>query len=583
MSSADTNKPNLLDRTIAFFSPLTALHRAAARERLVQFGYDAANPGTKRGGSGGRSKNAGSETPQMAQDRVKLMWEARDLERNMPVVRGALDRTAQYVCSRVLYQSQTGDPAWDSQAEAYWENWCAKDADITGRRNFRMLVELGFRSMLRDGDFGFHLIRNGEKLQLQCIEADRIGDPDKVANEQEDDLVQGIHLNSLGQPTSYDIYKRERKSNRYTFEQSANASNFFLLHKPLRTDEYRGVSWLAPIAAQARDLYEMFSLERGAAKWAAAIAGVIRVTDPLAQAGAGSAGVWDGKSRDENGNPTEEVKGNKLLRLRPNEDVTTFNTGNRPSGAFQAYIEAALRDISIGLNLPYGFFDMSKFGGATVRLEAQQLQRTFARFQEILSAAFLDKVKREVLSNAIALGHIPPKTNFDWGRWQFGKHLTSDTGYDTNANISLLQNGLKSATEIAGEEGYDYEDLVDMLVKEAVVLRDKCAAAGVPIELVAQARFPDATNQMAAAAEALNPDPKTTLADLGDSNTKTLVDILGQVSRGELPRDEAVATLVEIFELDPLAAESIVPLPQPMPKKPQKSEPATHNSTTNNQ
>jgi lambda family phage portal protein len=564
--AADTRKPNFLDRAIAAIAPTYALQRAIAKDRLTLFGYDAANPGMARGGSGGMTKNASSETAKMAQDRLKLIWEARDLERNMPIVRCVLDRISQYVTAQVLYQSQSGDPAYDSLIETYWHNWCENTADITGRRNFRMLVELGFRSALRDGDFGFYLVRNGPKLQIQCIEADRIGDPNRVATQTEDDYVQGIRLNAFGQPVGYDIYKRDRKTTRYEFEVTADAQNFFLLSKPLRTDEYRSVSWLAPIVGPARDLYEMFAFERGAAKWAASIAGVITVTDPLAKAGAGSAGLWDGVSKDANGNPTEQVQPNKLLRLKSNEGVTPFNPGARAAGAFAAYIEAALRDIAMGLNVPFGFFDMSRFGGATVRLEAMQLQRLFERWQEILVTSVLNKIKRAVLSNAIALGELPapPKgINFDNGRWQFGKHLTADTGYDTTANLELLQAGLKSASEIAGEEGYDFEDLIDQMVKEAIIVRDKCAQAGVPVEMVALGRFPDASNQLAAAAAAVEP-PQPTTADIGDGALRILADVLEKVAGGILPRDAVINLLVGIYELDPAVAEAIVPEPQPV-------------------
>lgn len=567
MADDQRKTPSFIDRAIAAVSPHYALDRAIAKQQLTHFGYDAASPGIKRGSSGGMAKNASSETPKMAMDRVKLLWEARDLERNMPVVRCVLDRVTQYVASQVIYQSQSGDSIYDSAAEAYWVDWCENRADITGRRNFRMLVEMGFRSMLRDGDFGFYLIRNGDGLQVQCIEADRIGDPNKVGTQLDDNLVQGIHLNSLGAPVSYDIYKRDRKSSRYEFEVSADAKDFFFLSKPLRTDEYRSVSWLAPIVAQARDLYEMFAFERGAAKWASSIAGIVRVTDPLAKSGAGSAGMWTGQNTTETGSPAVMVEGNKLLRLRPNEDVTPFNTGSRPSGAFTSYIEAALKDIAMGLNLPYGFFDMSRFGGATVRVEAMQLDRMFARYQELLVSNVLNKIKRAILSNAIAVGHIAPPAKgaiFDFGRWQFGAHLTADTGYDTQANLDLLQAGLKTASSIAGEEGYDFEDMVDQQIKEAVTIRDKCAAAGIPVEMVAMSRFPDASNQLAAAQEAMNPAPMTTISDLGDGASKLLVEILEKVAAGLLPREEAVATLVEVFELDPKVAESITPMPQPI-------------------
>lgn len=555
------SKPNFIERAIASVAPQYALTRALAREKLTFFGYDAADPGTRRGSSGGQSKNGGSESPRMAGDRLKLMWDARDLERNMPIVRCVLDRTSQYVCDTIQYQSGTGHPEFDAAVEAYWQNWCEKIADVTQRHNFRMLVELAFRSMLRDGDFAFYMVRNGPLLQLQCIEADRIGDPNMVSSQTDELYVQGIHLNEFGAPTGYDIYRRERKSNRYVLDQeNVPADQIYFLSKPLRTDEYRGITWLAPILAPARDLYEMFAFERGAAKWAASIAGVIRSTDPMNRNAGANAGTWDGETTD--GTKTQSVVGNKLLRLKPNEDVTTFDTGNRPSGAFEAYIDAALRDIAMGLNVPYGFFNMAQFGGATVRLEAMQLHRTFRRFQEILTSKLLNPIKRKVIENAINTDElvVPPEVvNWDQGRWQFGPHLTADTGYDTDANLSLLQNGLKTAAAIASEEGYDYEDLVDQLVKEAMILRDRCAVAGIPVEMVAQARFPEATAQIAAINEAQVPKPTPTLDEMGDGGVKSLVDILEKAAQGILPREQAIALLVTVYEMDPAAAMAMVP------------------------
>ncbi len=554
-------KPNLFERVLASVAPGYALERAISRSKLTFFGYDAADPGTKRGGSGGMAKTGGSESPRMATDRLKLMWDARDLERNMPVIRCVLDRTSQYVCDTIQYQSGTGHPEFDSAVEAYLNNWFEKVADITGRHNFRMLIELAFRSMLRDGDFGFNLVRNGPLLQLQCVESDRIGDPNKVSSQTDELLVQGIHLNEFGAPVNYDIFRRERKSNRYELEATVPASQFFFLSKPLRTDEYRGVSWLAPVIAPARDLYEMFSFERGAAKWAASIAGVIRSSDPMSRNSGANPGTWDGETAD--GTKTQSVIGNKLLRLKPNEDVTVFNTGSRPSGAFEAYIDASLRDIAMGLNVPYGFFNMAQFGGATVRLEAMQLHRTFKRFQEIITAKLLNPIKRAVLNNAILMGELelPPEVMQTWdnGRWQFGPHLTADTGYDTDSNLALLQNGLKTAAAIASEEGYDYEDLVDQLVKEATILRDKCALAGIPVEMVAQARFPEATAQIAAINEAQVPKPGPTLDEMGDGGVKGLTDILEKAAQGILPREKAIAYLVSVYEFEPAVAEALVP------------------------
>lgn len=548
-----------LDRAIASVAPTWALQRAVARDRLTLFGYDAARPDGARGYSGGISKNGSSETPRMAMDRLAIMWDARDLERNMPIIRCALDRMAQYVCGTVRYQHTSGDPDLDRMFEDYMADWMERLADVTDRRDFRMMMELGFRSSLRDGDFGWQFVRDGRDLRLREVEADRIGDPNKVSAYTSPNQIQGINIDDLGRPISFEIYRRDGASRtNYVPDCTVPAEQFIHLHRPLRTDEYRTVSMLAPVIAQARDLYEMFAFERGAAKWAASIAGVITVNDPHAKGAAGSAGMWDGKTAE--GKPIEQVQGNKLLRLNPNESVTPFNTGNRPSGAFTQYIDTAIRDIAMGLNVPYGFFNMASFGGATVRLEAQQLDRTFKRYQEILQSRVLNRIARTVLNNAIALGDLPDTPAWDSFRWQFGPKLTADTGYDTDANLSLLSHGLKTAASIAGDEGFDYEELVAARIKEVVHLRDCAANAGVPMEMVAGQAYPDATAQLAAVVDAVAPPPEApTLESLGEGGTRNLIGLLESVAGGHIPPEQATALLVQTFGYTPAAAARVIP------------------------
>ena len=196
-----SSTPNFFERIIARISPTYALERAVAASKLTMFGYDAANPETRRGSSGGMAKNAGSESSKMATDRLNVMWDCRDLERNMPVIRCVLDRISQYVCGTIHYQAATGIPELDAAYEQYFNRWAKEYADITGRHTFRTLVELAFRSMLRDGDFGFNVVRTNGQLQLQCIESDRIGDPSKVSI-MADNVIQGIQIDDLGAPVA---------------------------------------------------------------------------------------------------------------------------------------------------------------------------------------------------------------------------------------------------------------------------------------------------------------------------------------------------------------------------------------------
>jgi lambda family phage portal protein len=566
---SDTNTksgPNLFERAIAAVAPGIALNRAIAREKLYFFGYDAANHGAKRGSSGGLSKNASSESPRMARERTELMWDVRDLERNMPIIRCVLDRMMQYVCGRIVFQSRTGDPEIDEIYEEYWEDWCANYSDITGRHDFQTLVGLAFRSMLRDGDFGFVRVRNGDVLSLQSIEADRIGDPYKIGANLDEKYICGITINDLGQPVSYDVFNRTR-NNTYKFERQVAAGDFIHLTNPIRTDEYRTATWLCSVLPQARDLYEMFAFERGAAKWAASHAGVIRTQQTGPANRYNSANQWDGKTTTPDGKPAVQVEGNKLIRLADGEDVTVFNTGNRPSGAFVNYIDTSLRDIAMGLNVPYGFFDMTGFGGATVRLETQQLLRTFQRFQGSLVAKLLRPVRRSVFADGIARGKIPPHKNWRWDRWSFGRYITADVGYQTDADITLLNNGLKSASGIVAEnsdQGEDYDDIVEQLAKEAKITQEAAIKYDVPVELITGTRFPQATEMLSSLAASKEPPPPPDASTLDGKTLTDLTGLLAKAASGEMPRANVVATLVEVFRLDPAQAEKITPDPVPV-------------------
>ena len=557
---------NFLDRAISLVSPSLALDRAVARGQLRMFGYDSAEDKTRRGSSGGMSKNSASESPRMARNRLELLWSARDLERNMPVARCVIDRLSQYVCGTIKYQSRTGNAQCDAMYEAYFEDWMRRVADVTRRHDFRTIARLAFRGAYRDGDYFLQLVRQGGVLQVRCVEADRIGDPNKVGSGTDPNLIQGIRIDAVGAPVSYQVFNRDPRSSRYTFDMDVPAKDMIHLMNPIRADEYRTVSALAPVLGQLRDLYEMFNCELGAAKWAASISGVVRSSDPNFRLSASQAADWEGAATTGASVPSVQAKANTLLRLRPNEDVSVFNTGARPAGAFMNFIELSLRDIAMGLNVPYGFFDMARFGGAVVRLEAMQLQRTFQIHQRNLEFKVLDPVKNAVLENGIAIGAIPPPPSgcdFRKGRWYFGAHLTADTGYDTTANLELLAHGIKTGAQIAGEYGEDFESMSDQLFKEAGYLRDKGSQDGIPLELVAGARFPSATQQLAAVADAAQPPPPAPqLTDVGEGGAKSIQDLLLMSANGTITPEACTALLETVYGFTPELAATVAPKPQ---------------------
>lgn len=561
--------PSFIDRAVAFVAPEYGINRITAKVALAQLSYDAANPGSLRGGSGGLQKNAHSENPTAQRDRIALMWDSRDLRRQMPVLNCAVTRLAQYVAGRIKYQAAVSDnPAVNSAYEHYFEHWCKHSADMTGRVDFRTIVELAFVSAFTDGDVGANLALNPftGRLGVQLIQSDRIGDPRTVSANTSDDYTSGVHLDpNTGRVLGYDVFRRT-KMNQYAKIGRFGPDQMRLIFLPELPDQVRGVTKFAPVLPQARDLYEMYSFERGAAKWAASIAGVVKSKDARTP-GPGSVLNWTGTTTA--GTPTQSVVPNKLLRLTDGEDVSVFNSNARPAGAFVNYIVTALKDIAMGMNLPYGFFDMSAFGGATARIETMQVQRVVERWQQVLETQFLDWVKNAVIDEAVALGALPPVRNPHLGRWNFGAHITADIGYQTAANLQMLAAGLTTRAKLAAEQGEDIEDIIAALANEIKIAQREATAKGVPIELI-MPNLQGATKMLAdIEAAKLPPPPPPSLVDAkGDVTAKAVSDIVAGVKDGRYEPDTAFIILTQIYGLPPAEAEALVASVTPPPAPP---------------
>jgi len=550
---------NFLDRAVSFFDPEAGVSRAMARERLKAFGYDAAQPGVNRGGSGGRQKNSSSETWRMQRDRLVLLWDARDVVRNFSILRGIISRIVQYTADTVQYVSQTGDEEIDSMYQDYFHAWC-EQADITGRHRLGALVWMAMWSLLVDGDHGWHLVQIDEggkqQLRIQSIEADRIGDPNNPMNPGNNNDIGGVVVDELGRPVSYRIFKRERRTALYSFEKEIPADQFIHIFDPMRVDQYRGVTALSTVIAPARDLYEVYHFEKLAAKWQVGHAGFIKVTDPTRRDGGISA--WNGVKDNRPDSPgTMAMEAGKIQRLSQGEDIQFAPGTNRPSGAFMALVQVMVREIASGLNMPYGFlYDMTAFSGHTGRIEIAQAMRSIRRYQKLLSEKALDPLRDRVIGLGISLGDLPAHPKWRSGRWGFGRSLTGDYGHDTSANLQLLSAGLVTATDLIAETGQSFEEVVRRSASEVAYLQRVATETGVPIELINQ-RLPGPTQALAAMAEPPQPPPPGLVPQGLD--VKPLLELLKNVGEGILDRESAIINLMNLYGVERNAAEKMIP------------------------
>jgi lambda family phage portal protein len=551
---------DLITKTLAVFSPKAAMARMADQARLRNFGrFDSALDSTKRG----ISRNiSGAEDTAGTAERYKLIRAARDLADNFPPVRSLLLKFATYVAGRISYQARTGDKELDDQIERYWIKWC-KECDFLRRHNFTTFVQLAVTAILRDGDCGFIIVRDGEMLKLQAVEADRIGSPYNRLIDS-DSYIGGIMLDEFGRPEKYQIFVRTI-NNQYIEPTDIDANEFIHLFDPTRLDEYRGRSAFATALNAARDLQETIKAEVQAIKFASYQTGIITTENGSADA----ADYFATSNRNDLGQ-TEKLSNidpGAIQYLSPGEKMEMFRS-DRPGGAFREFVQLVQSHIAMTVGLPYGFaFDADK-SGPMARMEAAMAERTFARWRGMLESQFLDRIKNIVLLDAAARGLIPDNEYLLDGRWCWPAKVSIDYGREASADISLWKAGLKTASQIYDEHGEDYEEALRQRAKEAAMVKE----LGIEYK-IQPIRISDSVPQTVLDSEPIEGEEQTPplIDSIGIGGADAVAKILKAMAEGSLTPEQAAIVMVEVFGMSKEAAANLIQNAQPAQAQPQEA------------
>ena len=551
---------NLIDKAIAFVNPQAAVERLASRAKLTAFEYDAVQYNRQRRGP---SSLSGAEGFRSNYDRVELLKRSRDLAENVGLVRGLLMKFASHCAGNISYQARTESPKVNTDVEAYWNDWWDK-CDLSGRHTGSFLMQIAMMSMLRDGDFLFVLVRDQQgNLRLQGIEADRLGDPNRTYTSL--NLISGIHIDQeTGSPVGYDIYLRTY-GNAYIFQTTIPASQAFHLYDPLRIDQYRGVSAFHTAINDCVDIYEIIASEKMAAKYASSQAGIIKRNNNNAS---DLSTLTNDLNADNQGIKLETIEPGKVSYLEVNEDIIFPDGPSRPSGAFAEFHKILLRNICMGVGIPYSFaVDPSSMSGPTARLEMQQAGRTFRRYQKLLEDRVLRPLKNIVIADGVARGLIANNLGgkSTKGIFNFGANVSIDLGRESQANIAEFRAGLTSASSIYSEKGLDFESSMRQRALEAKLIDDLAKQYGVQPSAISdtvlgsvQQPSQDQTqdgNQTSQQAE------QTYVADqaLNGAQVASLIQVINAVASGAISKEGSVSIITAAFPfISPQEATRIV-------------------------
>lgn len=441
-----TVRENALDRLVGWIDPVRAQRRLQARLRhagmmALAGGYTGART-DRRATSAWKPKGNSADTD-LLPDLPTLRERSRDLVRNNPLASGAINTMAVNVVGTGLMCKPNPDrealgwteeeaATWAKTVNREWRPWAESTAcDITRTQTFYGLQDLAAVSAMENGDVLALLpykprTDSAYQLAVQLIEADRVTNKDSLRDTPQ--LAGGVQMDEAGAPVAYhiltqhpgDVSGKVRKEWQVVpaFGGATGRRNVLHVYRKRRVGQSRGAPLFAPVIEMFKQLGTYTDSEVFAAVLTSMVAITTKTDDkagltPLESAVQGSTpagGTADAASSSWDGTLTPGL----AVDLGLNEEVAAFKSEGRPNPQFDPFVQALLRQVGVGLGLPFEVlikhFTASYSAARAALLDAW---RTFRTHRAWLVEMFCQPVYEAWLEEAVALGRVQAPGFFD--------------------------------------------------------------------------------------------------------------------------------------------------------------------------
>ncbi|MGJ0848270.1 phage portal protein [Tissierella praeacuta] len=423
---------NIIDKTIGFFFPTTALRRQVARRKLdiINTGYSNYGASRTKKSLIGWLSRGGSVKEDIDDNLDLLRQRSRDLYMGTPIATGSLKTTrTNVVGSGLKLKSQidyeflglSDDEAnrLETKIEREFALWAESvHCDAQRMNNFYELQQLAFLSWLMSGDC-FALLPSIPRanmpydLRVYLIEADRICSPQNKRS-KENKIINGVEIGKYGEPIAYwiaqkhplsfNVGKQEWKRIK-AFGDKTGRPNILHLMESERPEQRRGVPILAPVIESLKQLGRYTEAELMAAVVSGMYTVFIETKDPNDEVPLGEVIPIDQQVDYEDENSYELGNG-AIIALGEGESIKEANPG-RPNTAFDGFVTSICRQIGAALEMPYELlvkqFTASYSASRASLLEAWKM---FRMRRSWLAQDFCQPVYEEWLAEAVAKGRI---------------------------------------------------------------------------------------------------------------------------------------------------------------------------------
>lgn len=406
---------------------------------------------------------------------------------------------------------------WQAKTEAEFALWAnnKKACDAIGMNNFAGLQQLALLAWLMSGDC-FALIKRYEtskmfpySLRLHLIEADRVSTPNTEGkriisiNSTEGEtsegnkIFDGVEVDKEGMVVAYHIrntYPYEITTNNTewirvpAYGEKSGLPNILHIMDSERPDQYRGVTYLAPVIEELLQLRRYTESELMAALVQSFFSAWIKTksdttTVPIDEADNVVDRDGEPSTTYEEENETEyEMGPGTVTHLGEDEDVV-FGNPNIPTAGFKDFTETICELIGAALEIPKEVllksFNSSYSASRGALLHAWE---AFHMRRKWFVDDFCQPIYEIWLAEAVARGRISAPGFFNdpliraaWcgARWIGPAQGSLDPIKEAKAAIINVDRGFKTHEQVTVEiNGGDWEENVEQLKRENELLRN---------------------------------------------------------------------------------------------------------------
>ena len=465
---------NRLDRLIGYFAPGWGASRARARAFMAA--SDAAYEAVRKSRLRRLGSDHGSGNQAIALAGPALRSEARRLERNHDIARGALNTLEQNVVgpSGIGIEPQPmttageldEDLAWE--IKNLWDNW-TESPEVTRNHDWASAQRMLCRSWLRDGEVLTQdvmglipTLDHGTVVpySIELIEADLL---DWDYNDVERRIMYGVERSQWNRAQAYHLFKQHPGDpDQFGVPDRKRVTADRIRHLALRDriNQVRGVSIFASVLTRLADLKDYEESERVAAKVAASMAGFIKRGSP------------DMYSPDTGVNANGQQKhrpqffeAGMIMELETGEDAGTFET-SRPNTSLEAFRDGQLRATAGGFRM--SFSSLAKKYDGTYSAQRQELVEQWGAYA-LMSAEFAHQqvrpTYRKFITAAQLSGALKPRRNTDLTKLSDALYIPQsmpwiDPKKEAEAWGLLEEKGYIAAPEVIRRRGGNPRDVL---------------------------------------------------------------------------------------------------------------------------